>query len=77
VFIDALVAATVSGGSPSDIDAEGGVLGVLSRGGGASRLSLFTYNAFGELVADGTPIAIGVPAANGVAILPSTQVVGR
>jgi len=32
-------------------------------------LSLFRYNEFGELTAQGTPITVGVPNANGVAIL--------
>jgi hypothetical protein len=73
IFVDAPVAATVGGGAPSDIDADAGILGVLSRGGGASRVSLFTYNRFGELAAHGAPIAIGVPAANGVAIVPPAQ----
>jgi hypothetical protein len=73
VFIDAAVAATVSGGAPSDIDASAGVLGVLSRGGGASNLSLFTYNQFGELTPSGSPISIGVPTANGVAIVPPVE----
>jgi hypothetical protein len=73
VFIDAAVAATVSGGAPSDIDANAGVLGVLARGGGASNLSLFTYNQFGELTPYGSPISIGVPTANGVAIVPPVE----
>jgi hypothetical protein len=71
IFVDALVAANVTaGGSPSDIDADRGVLGVLDRGAGQSHLSLFTYNAFGELTASGAPITLGAPAANGVAIVP-------
>jgi hypothetical protein len=31
---------------------------------------LFTYNKFGELVASGAPITLGVANANGVAIMP-------
>jgi hypothetical protein len=73
VFIDAAVAATITAGAPSDIDADGGVLGVLGRGAGASHLSLFTYNQFGELTPYGAPIAIGVPSANGVAIVPPVE----
>jgi len=71
VFVDALVAANVTaGGSPSDIDSDNGVLGVIDRGAGQAHLSLFTYNAFGELTPSGTPITLGAPAANGVAIVP-------
>jgi hypothetical protein len=36
---------------------------------GQSHLSLFTFNGFGELAATGTTITVGVPDANGVAIL--------
>jgi hypothetical protein len=72
VFVDAQVAANVTAtGSPSDIDAEAGMLGVISRGGGGSRISLFTVNEFGELAAHGTPIEVGVPGANGIAIMAS------
>lgn len=72
VFVDNPIAATIStGGAPSDIDARGGILGVLDHGAGASHLSLFTYNAFGELTASASPIAIGAAAANGVAIVPA------
>jgi hypothetical protein len=70
VFVDNPVAASiVTGGAPADIDAQAGVLGVIDGGAGQSHLSLFTYNEFGELAASGTPIALGVPNANGVAIL--------
>jgi hypothetical protein len=70
IFVDSLVAApVVASGSPSDIDANGGVLGVISRGGGQSYLSLFTYNRFGELTPSGSPIFVGVLNANGVAIV--------
>jgi hypothetical protein len=45
IFVDAPVAAPVTpGGSPSDIDADAGVLAVLDRGAGEAHLSLFTYN---------------------------------
>ena len=71
VFVDGLVAAAVTGGgSPSDIDADHGVLGVLDRGAGQSHLSLFAYNVFGELSPSGTPITLGAPGANGIAIVP-------
>ena len=70
VFVDNAVAAhIVAGGAPADIDASAGVLGVIDRGAGQSHLSLFTYNLFGELVASAAPITLGVPDANGVAIL--------
>jgi len=70
VFVDAPVAANIAtGGAPADIDAAGGVLGVVDHGAGQSHLSLFTYNRFGELKASGAPITIGVANANGVAIV--------
>ena len=69
VFVDAPIAAQVPTGAPADIDAASGVLGVVDHGGGESHLSIFTYNAFGELAAAGLPIALGVPDANGVAVL--------
>ena len=58
------------GGSPSDIDAADGVLGVLYRSAGKANLMLFTYNNFGELRVHGGSIALGAAAANGVAIMP-------
>ena len=69
VFVDALVAAQIPTGSPADIDADSGVLGVIDHGTGQSHLSVFTYNRFGELEPTGPAIAVGVPDANGVAIL--------
>jgi hypothetical protein len=70
IFIDDPVAAQITaGGSPSDIDGAGGVLGVLDRGAGQSHLSFFRYNAFGELTPVGSAITIGAPNANGVAIV--------
>jgi hypothetical protein len=70
VFVDSLVAAAITtGGAPADIDASAGVLTVIDRGAGQSHLSVFTYNQFGELAAAGTPITVGVPNANGVAVL--------
>lgn len=71
VFVDSQVAATVPGGSPADVDANAGVLGVIDHGAGGSHLSLFAYNTFGELTAAGTPISVGVANANGVAIVPA------
>jgi hypothetical protein len=71
VFVDGTVAANiVTGGAPADIDTDRGVLGVIDHGAGQSHLSLFTYNEFGELIASGTPITLGVANANGVAIVP-------
>ena len=70
VFVDSLVAATIAtGGAPSDIDTDQGVLGVIDHVAGHSHLSLFTYNQFGELSAIGSPIDLGVANANGVAIM--------
>jgi hypothetical protein len=69
VFIDRAVAASVPGGAPSDIDANHGVLGVIDHGAGQSHLTLFTYNRFGELGPSGSAITLGVPNANGVAIM--------
>jgi hypothetical protein len=70
VFVDTQVAAAIAtGGAPADIDADAGVLGVIDHGAGQSHLSLFSYNEFGELTAQGTPITVGVADANGVAIL--------
>jgi len=70
VFVDSTVAASIAtGGAPADIDADGGVLGVVDHRASQSHLSLFTYNRFGELTASGAPIAIGVPNANGIAIM--------
>ena len=69
VLVDSLLAAQVPTGAPADIDADSGVLGVIDHGAGQSHLSLFTYNQFGELAATGAAITVGVPDANGVAIL--------
>jgi hypothetical protein len=69
VFVDSAVAASIATGAPADIDADAGLLGVIDHGAGQSHLSLFSYNQFGELTAAGGPIAVGVPDANGVAIL--------
>ena len=68
LFVDDFVAATI-GGSPLDLDADNGVLGVVDHGGGRSHLTLFSYNAFGELTALGQPIDVGVADANGVTII--------
>ena len=75
IFVDSLVAATITtGGAPTDIDTDKGVLGVIDHGAGQSHLSLFTYNRFGELAASGAPINIGVANANGVAIMSPSDV---
>src|SRR5215831_2485969 len=66
VFVDGLVTANIPGGAPADIDGDGGVLGVIDHGAGQSHLTLFTYNAFGELSA-GSAITLGVSNANGIA----------
>jgi hypothetical protein len=69
IFVDGLVAAQVPTGAPADLDADSGVLGVIDHGAGQSHLSVFAYNRFGELAATGPAITVGVPDANGVAIL--------
>ncbi len=70
VFVDSPVAATITtGGAPSDIDAAEGDLGVIDHANGQSHLSLFTYNAFGELSPSGPPLDLGTANANGVAIM--------
>ena len=72
--MDSPVAASITtGGGPSDIDADEGVLGVIDHAVGQSHLSLFTYNRFGELTASGVPITLGVANANGVAIMAPTD----
>jgi len=68
IFVDAPVAAVIPSGAPADIDAASGVLAVIDHGAGQSHLSIFAYNAFGEL-GPGAPVTLGVPNANGVAIL--------
>jgi hypothetical protein len=74
VFVDSPVAATITtGGGPSDIDADEGVLGVIDHATGQSHLSLFTYNKFGELTPSGAPMNLGVANANGVAIMAPTE----
>jgi hypothetical protein len=73
VFVDSLVAASITTGAPSDLDADDGVLGVIDHGAGQSHLSLFTYNTYGELSASGAPINLGVANANGVAIMASSD----
>jgi len=69
IFVDAPIAARTPAGSPADIDADSGVLGVIDHGAGQSHLSVFTDNAFGELAGTGSTITVGVPNANGIAVL--------
>jgi hypothetical protein len=70
VFVDSLVGASIAtGGAPSDIDSEAGVLAVIDHGGGQSHVSLFTYNTFGELTVYGTTISVGAANANGIALM--------
>ena len=78
IFVDSLAAATIAtGGSPTDVDAADGILGVIDHLGGESHLSLFTYNRFGELTPAGAPITLGVANANGVAIMPPPDLRGN
>jgi len=69
VFVDSLVAANVPTGGVADLDSAHGVLGVVDHAAGQSHLTLFTANAFGELAPLGPAITVGVPNANGVAIM--------
>ncbi len=69
IFVDAESAAQVPTGSPTDMDADSGVLGVIDHGAGQSHLSIFSYNVFGELAPAGATITVGAANANGVAIL--------
>src|SRR5262249_27560872 len=72
IFIDAAVAATITTGSPTDTDAQGGYLAVIDHRGGSpatSHLTLFAYNQFGELSGIGNALDLGVQDANGVAIM--------
>jgi hypothetical protein len=73
LFIDNAVAATIPTGAPSDLDAAGGVMGVIDRAAGQSHLTLLSYNQFGELTPSGAVINVGAPNANGVAIVASTD----
>jgi hypothetical protein len=77
IFVDNAVAAPiVTGGSPSDTDADGGYLGVIDHSGGqgaTSHMTVFTYNRFGELSPSGNPIDLAVPNANGVAVMRPSQ----
>jgi len=69
IFVDAPIAARIPTGSPADIDAASGVLGVIDHGAGQSHLSILSYDEFGELAAHGAIINVGAADANGVAIL--------
>lgn len=69
VFVDAPIAASIPTGSPADVDADSGVLGVIDHNAGQSHLTILTFNKFGELAANGSAISVGVANANGVAIL--------
>jgi hypothetical protein len=73
VFVDSAVAASVPTGGLADLDTDGGILAVIDHATGQSHLSLFRYNAFGELTPNGAAIAVGVPNANGVAIMASAR----
>jgi len=46
---------------------------VIDHGAGQSHLTLFTYNVFGELAATGSAITLGVPNANGIAVVPPAR----
>src|SRR5581483_6434519 len=73
IFVDATMAALIGSGNPTDVDQAGGHLAVLDHSNTTSHLNFFVVNVFGELVAHGTPVDLGVPNANGVAILSPRQ----
>ncbi|MEO7272360.1 MAG: hypothetical protein ABIX28_23080 [Vicinamibacterales bacterium] len=67
--MDAPIAARVPTGSPTDLDGDDGVLGVIDHLDGQSHLSFFSYNEFGELTANGPAIDLKTANANGLAIM--------
>lgn len=71
VFVDAPVAASIPTGSPTDLDAAAGIMGVIDHAAGVSHLTLLSYNRFGELTPSGSAIDIGAANANGVVIVPA------
>ena len=74
VFVDSAVGATIANGaSPTDMDNDAGVLGVIDHAAGQSHLSLYAYNTFGELAAIRGPINLGTGNANGIAIMAATE----
>ena len=77
IFVDnAVVTSIVTGGSPTDTDADGGYLGVIDHVTGVqatSHLNLFRYNDFAELSPSGSALDLGVPNPNGVAIMVPAQ----
>lgn len=76
IFVDSLVAAALpTGGGAADLDADGDTLGIIDHAAGASHLSVFSVNEFGELSA-GASIDLGVPNANGVAIMAPPESIG-
>jgi hypothetical protein len=48
-------------------------MGVIDHDSGMSHLTLLAYNRFGELTPDGAAIDLGVPNANGVAVIPAAD----
>jgi hypothetical protein len=77
IFVDnAIAASIVTGGNPTDTDADNGYLGVIDHTSGTghtSHLTMFTYNRFGELSVSGSALDLGVPDANGLAIMKPAQ----
>jgi len=73
VFVDNATAATITTGAPLDLDAAAGVLALIDQGAKQSHVSLFSYNAFGELTALGSAITVDAPDGNGVAVMPPTD----
>jgi hypothetical protein len=68
VFVDSTIAARTPGAA-ADLDAANGVLAVIDHGNGESHVSLFAYNRFGELAVAAPTVTVGVPNANGIAVL--------
>jgi hypothetical protein len=69
IFIDTQAEVSVTTGAPTDADANGGIFGVIDHAANQSHLTLFSLNVFGELKPSGGPITLGVPNANGVAVM--------
>jgi DNA-binding beta-propeller fold protein YncE len=66
---DPAAAHLATGGSPTDLDGDDGLLGVIDHLSGQSHLTLFAYNKFGELTGSGPAIDLKTANANGVAIM--------
>lgn len=72
-FIDAAVATSVPTGNPLDLDVTSDLFATVDHGAGTSHISVFRVNAFGELAPALSPIDVGTPAANGIALMSATR----